>query len=60
MLKKNALNADSVRNAPATPISAEPATTAPVRTAIDVDALAFGRAGILADHAHREARPACD
>ncbi|MNX63839.1 hypothetical protein D3C86_948490 [compost metagenome] len=31
MLKKNALNAASVRKLPATPISAEPATMAPMR-----------------------------
>ena len=33
MLKKKALKADRVRKAPATPISAEPATMAPLRTA---------------------------
>ena len=32
MLKKKALKAASVRKAPATPISAEPATTAPMRS----------------------------
>ena len=59
MLKKNALNADSVRKAPATPISAEPATIAPVRIAATVDALALGRRRVLADHAHARGRAAC-
>jgi hypothetical protein len=45
MLKKNALKADSVRNAPATPISAEPATMAPVRRRRHAHALAFGGCG---------------
>ncbi|MNT38725.1 hypothetical protein D3C72_1749320 [compost metagenome] len=34
MLKKKALKAERVRKAPATPISAEPAMMAPLRTAI--------------------------
>ena len=55
MSKKNALNADMVRNAPPSAISAEPATTAPMRIAVDVEALRLDRGRVLADRADREA-----
>ena len=53
--KKNALNADMVRNAPPSAISAEPATTVPMRIATTFSPCASTAAGILADRADREA-----
>ena len=55
MLKKNALKADSVRKAPPTAISAEPAMTAPMRSAVDREALASAASGF--SPTMRTARP---
>ena len=56
MLKKKALKAARVRKAPATPISAEPATTAPMRTAATLMPWPSAAAGF--SPTMRTARPA--
>ena len=57
MPKKNELKADMVRNAPPTAISAEPATTAPMRTAVHrTRPSQFHRRRVVARRPDREAQ----
>ena len=58
--KKNALKADMVRKAPPSAIRAEPATTAPMRMRMDVEALRLDGRRVFADGAEREARAASE